>query len=57
MVLALFGVSNGAIQFMSYEELKRYRVDARRARLGPGTTDEEAKNLVSPISHSIKRHV
>lgn len=45
LTLALFGVSNGAIQFMSYEELKRWRVDARRTRLGPGTTDAEAKNL------------
>lgn len=43
MVLALFGVSNGAIQFMTYEELKRWRIDQRVAE-GAG---EEGKNLVS----------
>lgn len=30
--LALFGVSNGAIQFMTYEELKRWRTDVARKR-------------------------
>ena len=34
MALALFGVSNGAIQFMTYEELKRWRIDDRRRMLG-----------------------
>ena len=42
MVLALFGVSNGAIQFMTYEELKRWRIDQRVAE-GAG---EDGKNLV-----------
>lgn len=41
MVLALFGVSNGAIQFMTYEELKRWRIDQRVAE-GAG---EDGKNL------------
>lgn len=31
--LALFGVSNGAIQFMTYEELKRWRTSVARQRL------------------------
>jgi solute carrier family 25 folate transporter 32 len=30
--LALFGVSNGAIQFMTYEELKRWRTSVARRR-------------------------
>ena len=42
MMLALFGVSNGAIQFMTYEELKRWRIDKRIAE-GAG---EDGKNLV-----------
>lgn len=48
MALALFGVSNGAIQFMTYEELKRWRIDDRRRMLGEDSTDEKAKNLVRP---------
>lgn len=47
MVLALFGVSNGAIQFMTYEELKRWRQEVKRNRLGPGASEEEVKALVS----------
>lgn len=46
MLLALFGVSNGAIQFMTYEELKKWRVEARRARLGPGVDEDKIKALV-----------
>lgn len=34
--LALFGVSNGAIQFMSYEQLKRHRSNVALRRRGPG---------------------
>ncbi|KAM0745738.1 putative flavin-adenine dinucleotide transporter [Meredithblackwellia eburnea MCA 4105] len=45
MALALFGVSNGAIQFMTYEELKRWRIDVRRKWLGNAATEEEAKSL------------
>lgn len=30
--LALFGVSNGAIQFMGYEEMKRWAFDRKRRR-------------------------
>lgn len=47
MVLALVGVSNGALQFMTYEELKRWRTELRRSQLGPSATDEEVKKLVS----------
>ena len=46
MALALFGVSNGAIQFMTYEELKKWRIDVRKHMLGEDATDEKAKNLV-----------
>ncbi|GAA5879835.1 hypothetical protein JCM3774_001397 [Rhodotorula dairenensis] len=45
MTLALIGVSNGAIQFMTYEEIKKRRVELRRKRLGPGASDEEIKRL------------
>lgn len=31
--LALFGVSNGAIQFMAYEKMKVWGFDRKRARL------------------------
>lgn len=49
MTLALIGVSNGAIQFMTYEELKKRRVDLRRRRLGAGASEEEVKRLVSRL--------
>ncbi|GAA6061169.1 hypothetical protein JCM10212_005755 [Sporobolomyces blumeae] len=45
MTLALIGVSNGAIQFMTYEELKKWRVESRRKRLGAGISEEEVKKL------------
>ncbi|KWU47577.1 putative flavin-adenine dinucleotide transporter [Rhodotorula sp. JG-1b] len=45
MTLALIGVSNGAIQFMTYEELKKRRVELRRKRIGAGASDEEIKRL------------
>lgn len=47
MTLALIGVSNGAIQFMTYEELKKWRVELRRKRLGGDhVSEEEVKKLV-----------
>lgn len=46
MTLALVGVSNGAIQFMVYEEMKKRRVEIRRARLGEGVGEEEVRTLV-----------
>ena len=51
MLLALFGVSNGAIQFMSYEELKRWRQEVKRRKVGTGTGrgEEDWKALVSPL--------
>ncbi|KAI5479808.1 mitochondrial FAD carrier protein [Pseudohyphozyma bogoriensis] len=46
MALALFGVSNGAIQFMSYEELKRWRVEVRRrGKGGIEMSEVELKSL------------
>lgn len=55
MTLALIGVSNGAIQFMTYEELKKWRVELRRKRLGGDhVSEEEVKKLVSyhlSVSH------
>lgn len=46
LTLAIIGVSNGAIQFMTYEEMKKRRVELRRARLRPGASEEEIKTLV-----------
>ena len=47
--LALFGVSNGAIQFMAYEEMKRWGFERKRkqfAKTGRIMTPEDDK-LVS----------
>lgn len=55
MVLALVGVSNGALQFMTYEELKRWRTELRRAQLGPSATEEQVKKLVR--GHSLHNSV
>ena len=53
MTLALIGVSNGAVQFMTYEELKKWRVELRRKRIGNKTiSEEEIKKLVSSFSSS-----
>ncbi|KAG9317081.1 mitochondrial carrier domain-containing protein [Chiua virens] len=44
--LALFGVSNGAIQFMAYEEMKQWGFEQKRKRLaraGKTTTPEDDK--------------
>ncbi|GAA6016057.1 hypothetical protein JCM10207_004427 [Rhodosporidiobolus poonsookiae] len=45
MTLALIGVSNGAIQFMVYEEMKKRRVELRRKRLGGAAGEEEVRTL------------
>ncbi|GAA6005045.1 hypothetical protein JCM11491_002320 [Sporobolomyces phaffii] len=45
MTLALIGVSNGAIQFMTYEELKKWRVELRRKRIGSSSSEDEIKKL------------
>ncbi|GAA5927790.1 uncharacterized protein JCM15063_005995 [Sporobolomyces koalae] len=44
MTLALIGVSNGAIQFMTYEELKKWRVESRRKRI-PNESEQDSKKL------------
>jgi solute carrier family 25 folate transporter 32 len=44
--LALFGVSNGAIQFMAYEEMKRWGFERKRnqfAKRGQVMTPEDDK--------------
>ena len=41
-VLALVGVSNGAIQFMTYEELKRWGKERKRRKRGDLTQVGEA---------------
>ena len=56
--LALFGVSNGAIQFMGYEEMKRWGFDQKRKRFakeGREWTPEDDK-LVRKIlrSHALR---
>lgn len=43
--LALFGVSNGAIQFMTYEELKRWRMDIARRKLNDRRDEGEPIKL------------
>ncbi|SGY78744.1 BQ5605_C008g04934 [Microbotryum silenes-dioicae] len=47
LVLALIGVSNGAIQFMTYEELKGWRQEVKRRRLGPGADESKIKELTN----------
>ncbi|GAA5833060.1 hypothetical protein JCM5353_006761 [Sporobolomyces roseus] len=54
MTLALIGVSNGAIQFMTYEELKKWRVESRRKRIGSGNDDsisQEESNKLSNLEY------
>ncbi|KAM0788934.1 hypothetical protein ACM66B_003009 [Microbotryomycetes sp. NB124-2] len=45
LLLAIIGVSNGAIQFMTYEELKKWRQADKRRRLGPTASEDRVKNL------------
>ncbi|KAK4055559.1 mitochondrial FAD carrier protein flx1 [Microbotryomycetes sp. JL201] len=45
LLLAIIGVSNGAIQFMTYEELKKWRQADKRRRLGPNASEDQVKNL------------
>lgn len=48
-VLALVGVSNGAIQFMTYEELKKWRKEVKKRKIAAGKAgdDLDVQNLVS----------
>lgn len=45
-VMSLVGVSNGAIQFMAYEELKKI---GRERKMKRGVADNEAIDLVSLV--------
>ncbi|GAA5970556.1 hypothetical protein JCM11641_007351 [Rhodosporidiobolus odoratus] len=45
LTLAIIGVSNGALQFMVYEELKKRRYETRRTKLGPEVSEEEVRKL------------
>lgn len=52
-LLALVGVSNGSIQFATYEEIKRVRVDRKQRRhaergLGWNVEDEKLVSRVAP---------
>lgn len=49
-VMALIGVSNGAIQFMAYEELKKR---ARERKVRKGMSEDEAMDLVRVTSRKI----
>ena len=51
-ILALVGVSNGAIQFMTYEELKRKAKERKRRRMGDMSEvgESDATNLVGLLS-------
>lgn len=70
--LALVGVSNGAIQFMAYEEMKRWGFEQKRkqfARAGKTMTPEDDKLVritrpdarsfihLHPVEHGLYRHV
>jgi solute carrier family 25 folate transporter 32 len=50
--LALFGVTNGALQFMAYEEMKKWGFARQRARaLKAGLPyDENSAKLVSQVN-------
>jgi solute carrier family 25 folate transporter 32 len=53
--LALFGVSNGALQFMGYEKMKNWAFERKRrrvAKLGRAwtTDDEKLVRLSSPAA-------
>jgi solute carrier family 25 folate transporter 32 len=49
-VMAVVGVSNGAIQFMAYEELKKW---GRERKMQRGVGESEAVDLVSPLSSQL----
>ncbi|GAA5823503.1 hypothetical protein JCM11251_000659 [Rhodosporidiobolus azoricus] len=52
LTLAIIGVSNGAIQFMVYEELKKRRFEAKKRRLG-GVGDQKALGTLSNTEYII----
>lgn len=50
--MALIGVSNGAIQFMAYEELKKR---ARERKVRKGMSEDEAMDLVRAAQSGPRR--
>ena len=49
-ILALIGVSNGAIQFMTYEELKRWGKDRKRRKRGQALVGERDTTDLVPLT-------
>lgn len=54
--MALVGVSNGAIQFMAYEEMKKWRSNVelkRREKSGSGTGEMDENGIAKLVSSEL----
>jgi solute carrier family 25 folate transporter 32 len=52
--LALFGVSNGAIQFMAYEEMKKWGFEQKKKKIiAQGGTWDPSRERLSNVSYTI----